>query len=104
MSNQRYVFTKKRGERLKFTHEELEEAYSVARGYGADALVHPEIVKYTEDFWIDQTHRLQFENPSRTWDQCSREIARRHSFVYLSRSPILDSDQVSYDIDLKEVK
>jgi hypothetical protein len=102
--SKRYVFSQKRGERFKFEQEKFEEAWEVAKEYGADALVHPQIAKAAEAFWLEHTHRLRFENPTRSWDACSREIARRHPFVYLSRGPVPDSEYVRFDIDVAEVQ
>jgi hypothetical protein len=102
--SERYIFSQPRGERFKFNRDKFVDAWEVGKQYGADVLVHPTIAKAAEEFWLEQTHQLRFENPTRTWDQCSREVARRNPFVYLSRGRIPESDQVSYDIDIKEVK
>ena len=104
MSNPKFLFTRKSGQRLKFTTEEMAEAWDIAKQYGADASVHPDVREFASSWWVEQTHVLSFETPGRSWDQCSREIARRHPWVYLARGRVPENSRDSYVIDVQEVE
>lgn len=97
----KYTFTAKRGETLKLSADACAEAFDkVAKPLGCAFRVHPKVAKFASDHWAEATRRLRFENPTRTWDQCSREIMAREPWVLLSRGEVGEFNE--YDIDLRE--
>lgn len=107
MSETKYTFTRKAGEPFRFTLERMKElepqllaAHESVRELHSFVRVHPEIKNFCNDAWGELSHRLMFDT-GKTYDQCSREIARRHPWVYLGFSE--QGEFHNYDVDLAEV-